>query len=119
MPASTIPHGDGWPTLWKAHNDPTPPTVLLLREILRDLPRLGEDRACLGASPETFDAASEDDAQHAISLGRACPALTACREWSTTQRRLEGVVAGRLHGESRRFRSQLAYADRVGSRQNA
>jgi hypothetical protein len=61
MPASTIPHGDGWPKLWQGRIEPLPPDVALLAEILRDLPKFGSERACVGSDPRLWDALTESD----------------------------------------------------------
>ena len=35
--------------------------------------------------------------EYAINMCNSCPALIPCREWSSKQKRLTGVVGGQLH----------------------
>ena len=75
--------------------------IEILAAILRDTPRL-EGSLCRNRS-DLFDAeqADADERQYAIDsakrLCRKCPARIPCGEWAATQKRLTGIVAGRLH----------------------
>ena len=73
----------------------------LLKAILRDTPKL-DGSLCRDRS-DLFDTEQDDaeERQYAIDsakrLCRKCPALEACRDFASTQKRLTGVVAGELH----------------------
>jgi hypothetical protein len=54
-----------------------------------------------------FDGTTFEDTNRAVTLCHSCPCLDACRQWADSQSGLHGVVAGRLHGECRRWRHQL------------
>jgi|GEM_PF-3489846 len=68
--------------------------------LLAGVPRL-PGASCHGDS-RTFDLepdADREDVDYAIEICKACPALTACREWVRSlppEQRPSGVVAGRL-----------------------
>jgi WhiB family transcriptional regulator, redox-sensing transcriptional regulator len=74
--------------------------VELLARMLRDSPRL-TGALCPGRH-HIFDAEQGDQAdreyaqRRAVALCQQCPALTACREWASTQRDLCGVVGGEV-----------------------
>ena len=72
----------------------------LLAAILRGTPKLS-GALCPGRhhifDAEQGDQADREYAQHrAVELCQQCPALSACREWATTQRDLTGVVGGEV-----------------------
>lgn len=70
--------------------------VALLCTILREVSRL-RGALCRGR-PLAFDAGSPSDADEAIALCHACPALSECRQWADGQPpgALVGVVGGRV-----------------------
>lgn len=73
--------------------------VALLAEVLRGTPRL--DGALCRNRPEQFDCDDGAGVDRARSLCERCPSLSACRDWSTRERELVGVVAGKYRRPKR------------------
>ena len=71
---------------------------------LQGIPRL-EGARCRGRWSVWDETEDPVIIEYAINQCKACPALAECREWADTQKRLTGVVAGRVrfyHQTSRR-----------------
>ncbi|WP_030171788.1 MULTISPECIES: WhiB family transcriptional regulator [Actinomycetes] len=85
-----------------------PDLIALMAQILVDTPKM-PDAACIGRH-ELFDppVAYEDPGdvldRHTAAVGicSTCPARTRCRQWATTERPTDGVLAGQIPPQPQR-----------------
>jgi WhiB family redox-sensing transcriptional regulator len=59
--------------------------------------------ACRGVDPDIFYPVSEEEAEEARAICRACPVLESCLEWALTNRERDGVWGGATERERRRI----------------
>lgn len=59
--------------------------------------------ACRGVDPDIFYPVSDEDAEDAKAICRACPVQEACLEWALRVREKDGVWGGATERERRRI----------------
>lgn len=59
--------------------------------------------ACRGVDPDIFYPVTDEDAEDAKAICRACPVRQACLEWALERREREGVWGGATERERRRI----------------
>lgn len=59
--------------------------------------------ACRGVDPDIFYPVSDEEADEAKAICRACTVREACLEWALTQRERDGVWGGATERERRRI----------------
>ena len=59
--------------------------------------------ACRGVDPDIFYPVTDEDAEDAKAICRACPVEHACREWALNSREKDGVWGGATERERRRI----------------
>lgn len=59
--------------------------------------------ACRGVDPDVFYPASDEEAEEAKSICRACPVREACLEYALANRERDGVWGGATERERRRL----------------
>jgi WhiB family transcriptional regulator, redox-sensing transcriptional regulator len=59
--------------------------------------------ACRGVDPDIFYPVSEEEAEEARAICRACPVLESCLEWALSNRERDGVWGGATERERRRI----------------
>ena len=59
--------------------------------------------ACRGVDPDIFYPVTDDDAEDAKAICRACPVQQACLEWALQSREKDGVWGGATERERRRI----------------
>ena len=59
--------------------------------------------ACRGVDPDVFYPVSDEDAEEAKSICRACPVREACLEYALANRERDGVWGGATERERRRM----------------
>lgn len=59
--------------------------------------------ACRGVDPDIFYPVSEEEAEEARAVCRACPVLETCLEWALANRERDGVWGGATERERRRM----------------
>jgi WhiB family redox-sensing transcriptional regulator len=66
-------------------------------------PAWRQKAACRGVDPDIFYPVSEEEAEEARAICRACPVLESCLEWALTNRERDGVWGGATERERRRI----------------
>jgi WhiB family redox-sensing transcriptional regulator len=66
-------------------------------------PAWRQKAACRGVDPDIFYPVSEEEAEEARAVCRACPVLESCLEWALTNRERDGVWGGATERERRRI----------------
>lgn len=59
--------------------------------------------ACRGVDPDIFYPVTDEDAEDAKAICRACPVQEACLEWALRVREKDGVWGGATERERRRI----------------
>ena len=59
--------------------------------------------ACRGVDPDIFYPVTDEDAEDAKAICRACPVQQACLEWALQSREKDGVWGGATERERRRI----------------
>ena len=66
-------------------------------------PAWRQKAACRGVDPDIFYPVSEEEAEEARAICRACPVLESCLEWALNNRERDGVGGGATERARRRI----------------